>query len=98
MTPEELLIISIETGLRFQLHHSVRFPDLVKLEKVEKILNEKLMPKIEAVLEQRKKGSIQPTEALETEHDKSVNQLQRGSKNVDPKALMPEKSLKDSTR
>lgn len=99
MTPEDLLILSIEAGIRFQIHHSVRFPDLVKLEKVEKILNEKLMPKIELALEQRKKNSAKPVEAASvTDYDTSVNQLQRRSKNVEPKADVPEKSLKDSTR
>lgn len=98
LSPEELLIFSIETGIRFQRQHRVRFPDLVKLEKIENILNGKLMIKFEAALEQRKKISQKPKENTGADYDTSVNQLQRGSKIVDPELEPAGNGKKDSAR
>ncbi len=43
LSSDELILLSMELGIRFQMQTRVRFPNLAKQDQAEKMLNEKLM-------------------------------------------------------
>jgi len=53
LSREDLLLMSMELGMRFQIQTQVRFPNLKKESEAQKLLTETLLPKVEAALKAR---------------------------------------------